>query len=333
VPKDLRLTHENSTPAAAPSSNTPTNLAVTARTNPPSTTPTYVVPQEQWIPLGRWARASKAGSLTNLAANGHRTFGLETPEGLFVVRTESVLAQWCGMELRLGFEPRLVGEEPFLNRLDLEKNLIPLLDPKPELPTRGVIVLDPGHGGADSGTRSAKGQLEKEYTLDWALRLEALLKAAGWKVYLTRTSDVQLALADRVTLADKRKASLFLSLHFNAASLPQHAGIETYCVTPTGMPSNVTRGYEDNAALVFPNNEFDAQNLQLAVKLHRALLRATGSNDRGVRRARFLSVLRAQHCPAVLVEGGYLSNPEEADRIATPEYRQLLAEAVAKALQ
>jgi hypothetical protein len=99
------------------------------------------------------------------------------------------------------------------------------------------------------------------------------------------------------------------------------------------MPSSVTRNYGDDPTLVFPNNVYDAQNLQLAIRVHRALLNANGSRDRGVRRARFLSVLRGQQRPAILVEGGYLSNPAEARQIHDPAYRQKLAEAVAGALR
>jgi N-acetylmuramoyl-L-alanine amidase len=98
------------------------------------------------------------------------------------------------------------------------------------------------------------------------------------------------------------------------------------------MESSVTRGYEDDPALVFPNNAFDEQNLLLAACVHRALLQVNGRQDRGVRRARYLGVLRGQNRPAVLIEGGYLSNPLEAKRIADPAYRQRLAEAVAGAL-
>jgi N-acetylmuramoyl-L-alanine amidase len=99
------------------------------------------------------------------------------------------------------------------------------------------------------------------------------------------------------------------------------------------MPSSLTREWDDDPTLVFPNNAFDAQNLRYAVKIHRVVLESTGLADRGVRRARFMGVLRGQNRPAVLLEGGYLSNPAEARRIASPEFRQKLAEAVASALE
>jgi N-acetylmuramoyl-L-alanine amidase len=136
-----------------------------------------------------------------------------------------------------------------------------------------------------------------------------------------------------VAFAQEHQADLFLSLHFNSsAPNDSQAGLETYCLTPTGMPSTVTREFEDDPAEVLPNNAFDVQNLQLALSVHQALLRVNGHRDRGVRRARFLGVLRGQQRPAVLIEGGYLSNPQEARLIAEPQYRQKLADAVAQGL-
>ena len=128
-------------------------------------------------------------------------------------------------------------------------------------------------------------------------------------------------------------ADLFVSLHFNS-SAPDHkqSVLETYCLTPTGMPSTITRGYPDLTYLNFPVNAYDAGSLWLALRLHSAILRATGEEDRGVRRARFLGVLRGQQCPAILIEGGYLSNAREAAQIENPQFRQKLAEAVAVAI-
>jgi N-acetylmuramoyl-L-alanine amidase len=99
------------------------------------------------------------------------------------------------------------------------------------------------------------------------------------------------------------------------------------------MPSTVTRGYPDFMFQGFPNNYFDAQNVQLGERLQRSILHDTDMEDRGVNRARFIGVLRGQHRPAVLIEAGFLSNPHEAQRIESPEFRQSLAEAVAAALK
>jgi N-acetylmuramoyl-L-alanine amidase len=236
----------------------------------------------------------------------------------------------------LGFAPQLIDGQIFIHGLDLKKTIQPLLSGSLGGFLRGnsIIVIDPGHGGENPGTKSVLGHhYEKEYTLDWARRLQPLLAANGWLVFLTRTNDSDLALSNRVAFAEEHKASLFLSLHFNSSAPKEdQAGLETYCLTPAGMPSTVTRGFADDLGFSFPNNAFDAQNLQLAFRVHRALLQVNGFRDRGVRRARFLGVLRWQQRPAILVEGGYLSNPSEARLISDPAYRQKLAEAVAKAL-
>ena len=240
------------------------------------------------------------------------------------------------MELRLGFAPQLIDGQPYLHTLDLNKTVQPLLqaDTGPVLTQNSVIVVDPGHGGENAGTRSVLGNhYEKEFTLDWGLRLQALLLSSGYRVYLTRSNDNDLALSNRVAVAAQRKADLFVSLHFNsAAPNDNEAGLETYCLTPSGMPSSLTRGFADEVRETFPNNSFDTQNLWLALRIHRALLQVNGHHDRGIRRARFPGVLRNQQRAAILVEGGYLSNPQEARLISDPAYRQKLAEAVAKGL-
>jgi N-acetylmuramoyl-L-alanine amidase len=137
-----------------------------------------------------------------------------------------------------------------------------------------------------------------------------------------------------VNIAEQAGADLFLSLHFNSGLANQELeGLETYCLTPVGLPSNLVRSYEDDVKQFYPNNAFDEENFQVAFQLHSVLVRSLNVPDRGVRHARFMAVLRGQSRPAVLIEAGYLSNPREATRIASPEYRQLLAEAVAKALE
>jgi N-acetylmuramoyl-L-alanine amidase len=243
--------------------------------------------------------------------------------------------RWHGALNYLGFEPRQTNGQLFINRLDVEKSLLPFL--LPGLPwerTNRTIVLDPGHGGVNGGTQSARGRLvEKNLTLDWARRLKPLLEARGWHVLMTRTNDVDMALAERVDFSEASRASLFVSLHFNSGAGNLNAsGIETYCLTPVGMSSTITRDYVDDSGKAYPNNQFDAENVRLAMSVHRSLLSTTGAADRGVRRARFMDVLRWQSRPAILIEGGYLTNPTESQRLAEPAYRQKLAEAVARAL-
>jgi N-acetylmuramoyl-L-alanine amidase len=293
--------------------------------------PAAARPATGWIPadtLGPWQRIS---------AGAPDTYALSTSNGVWCVTVGSRQAHFDGVQVWLGFAPQLESGRLLLHALDVQKNFEPLLRaPMSASAARGLIVLDPGHGGRNTGTRSAvDGRWEKEFTLDWAMRLGPLLVARGWRVELTRTNDTDLSLAERVEFALRRRTDLFLSLHFNAVhgAGREESGLETYCLTPVGMPSNLTRGFADEVGRAFPNNAWDEANLQWAVRVHRALLTVNGGSDRGVRRARFLGVLRGQNCPAVLVEGGYLSNPAEARKISDPAYRQQLAEALAKALE
>ena len=189
------------------------------------------------------------------------------------------------------------------------------------LPAQNVIVTNTGSTGVSLSSVAVMPALRARYGLGGTVLEEdpalPLLERKGWRVFLTRTQDVDVSLADRVAFSESRQADIFISLHFNSSGGggAEPAGLETYCLTPQGMPSSLTRGYPDDPLKVYPNNSFDAQNLQLAMGMHRALVRTTGAKDRGVRRARFQTVLRGQLCPAVLLEGGYLSNPEEARRI------------------
>ena len=262
-------------------------------------------------------------------------FALETRLGVLVLTPATRVAAFEGITFWLGHAPAWLEGDCLVHELDLRKNVLPLLTRPGALPARRrTVVIDPGHGGENVGTRSVlPGLFEKDLTLDWAIRLEPLLERMGWEVVLTRRDDRDLSLPERVQVADRCGADLFLSLHFNSA-FPQteQTGLETFCTTPVGLPSTLTRNYEDDVTRVFPNNTHDDDNLRYAVRLHRALLQSVGMADRSVRRARFMGVLRSQQRPAVLLEAGYLSNPEEARRASTPEYRQRLAEAVASAL-
>ena len=94
-----------------------------------------------------------------------------------------------------------------------------------------ILVIDPGHGGENAGTRSVLGdRYEKDFTLDWALRLRGIMQAKGWQVYLTRSNDTDLALSNRVAFAADHKAGLFLSLHFNSAG--QDTAVKRLLVSP-----------------------------------------------------------------------------------------------------
>lgn len=293
---------------------TPTVSAATPSTKPAPPSPPAAGDNEPWTPIVAWCRAR----------------GLPAPE----IQPGSRAVKIGGITHYLGFEPADSAGAVCIHPLDRIKTFEPLML-APAWPQPRTVVLDPGHGGTQAGTRCLTGnRFEKEFTLDWALRLKPLLEARGWQVHLTRTNDLDLSLVDRVRVAENHQAGLFISLHFNS-SFPntQAHGLETYCLTPCGMASTTTRVYADDTTATHPNNQHDAANVVLARRVHRHLLAATGTADRGIRRARFMEVLRGQNRPAVLIEGGFLSNPDESRAINSPGYRQRLAEGVAKALE
>jgi N-acetylmuramoyl-L-alanine amidase len=316
-----------------------TNLPPVTNSIPPPVTNVFkprVAPVFTWTSLNRWAAEQKIGPPHLLAKSPLTTYAISSGRGAMVLAIGSREATWNGVTLHLGFTPEFIDGEVFVHGLDLQKNLGPLLcEPPPVFGTNRIIVIDPGHGGINAGTIGVLGgRLEKEFTLDWAKRLVPLLASNGWTVFLTRTNDADVSLSNRVALAEAHHANLFVSLHFNSAAPDKkQSGLETYCLTPAGMPSTLTRGNPDPWFQVFPNNAFDEQNLALAVRLHAAVLHASGEEDRGVRRARFMGVLHGHHHAAVLIEGGFLSNPHEAAKIESSEFREKLAEAVAGALK
>jgi N-acetylmuramoyl-L-alanine amidase len=216
-----------------------------------------------------------------------------------------------------------------LSKLDYEKVFVPLFWDAPKANVRR-IVIDPGHGGKDTGKVNGPYKYnEKAATLDTAARLKILLEKQGFEVVFTRTKDVFVDLDDRPAVATSVKADLFISLHYNAgpAGDTSSDGIETYCLTPAGQKST-NAGKAKSTTGAEPGNRFDGANMSLAWGIQRRLLAGTGADDRGVRRARF-AVLRTLSCPGVLIEGGFMSSRKEGAQIADAAYRQKIAEAVA----
>jgi N-acetylmuramoyl-L-alanine amidase len=225
--------------------------------------------------------------------------------------------------------PVVAQDNKFLvSRIDLAKTIEPQLRPQ-MLQRKGkmqTVVLDAGHGGFDKGARSSYGT-EKEYALDVARQLRPLLQAKGFKVVMTREHDVFLPLELRANIANQTHDSIFVSLHFNATSNTAATGFEIYSLTPRGAPSTA-----DNAlALSFANMQagsaVDAQSFELAVAVYHSMLGHIPEVDRGIKRARF-AVLRRTNIPAILVEGGFLSETNDSRSVANPAWRGRLAEAI-----
>ncbi len=285
--------------------------------------------QDKWVSLELWGKAHK-GWYGQIRKGDEEFFRLVISGMRFDLRPKRRLITCQGMQIWMGFGPQLIGGSLYVHHLDIKKHLAPLAAGMPNLGK--VAVIDAGHGRDNQGTRSTfNREYEKQYTLDWAQRLKPLLEKKGWRVYLTRNGDKSMSLTERVRFADKVRASIFISLHFNAAAA-RVRGLETYCIAPVGMPSHFTRGNPDPVTSLLPNNPFDERSFQLAARVHNQLLLKCRMPDRGVRRIRFMTVIKGQRRPAILVEGGYLSNPSEARQIDTSTYRQKLAEGIAAAL-
>jgi N-acetylmuramoyl-L-alanine amidase len=201
-----------------------------------------------------------------------------------------------------------------------ESDLLPKSDRT--LPT---VVIDAGHGGQDSGAM-AHGLREKDLTLDTALRLEKHLRAQGFPVVLTRRDDRYLELFDRAHIANRIPRALFVSIHFNDSTTGSGDGVETFYAQQKAA-------FRDDgwtfASLIQgkPEPAPVDQGASFATSIQASIVGELGVTDRGAK-PRQLAVVRLTRCPAVLVEGGFINNPAEARKLASPEYREKLATAV-----
>jgi N-acetylmuramoyl-L-alanine amidase len=230
--------------------------------------------------------------------------------------------------------PVIAQDDKFLvSRIDLAKTIEPQLRPQ-MIQRKGkvqTVVLDAGHGGFDKGARSGYGT-EKEFALDVARRLRPLLQAKGFKVIMTRENDVFLPLELRARIANQTRDSIFVSIHFNGASNRDATGFEIFSLTPRGAPSTA----DDALALRFLNMQagsaVDVQSFELSTAVYHSMLGHIPEFDRGIKRARF-AVLRHTKIPAILVEGGFMSQTDDSRSVANPAWRGKLAEAISVGIE
>lgn len=218
--------------------------------------------------------------------------------------------------------------------------------------TKPLIVLDPGHGGIDSGARAASGLMEKDIVLSFALKLQALLVKSGrFDVALTRTDDTYLTLEDRVTLARQNKADLFLSLHADTFQQPDIHGTSIYTrdERATDVLDKVLAINENKNDIVagFVVPKFNPQVVDVLVDLMRRQMRkqsylAAESIVRElqssvtlrrfpVRQADFF-VLQAPDVPSCLIELGFLSNSDDITNLVKPDWQGRVADALARGI-
>jgi N-acetylmuramoyl-L-alanine amidase len=209
----------------------------------------------------------------------------------------------------------------------------------------GRIVIDPGHGGHDQGTQGVKGLLEKDLVLDVAQRLGKLIdERMSAEVIFTRTDDTFIPLEGRTSLANEKKADLFLSIHANSSPFPRIAGVETFYLNFTDSKEAMDTASRENASS--QKSIFELQDIIHKITLHEKLDESKefasrlqtslftftshnvpGERNRGIKKAPFV-VLIGANMPSVLAEIGFLTNAREEAQLKKPDYRQKLAEAL-----
>jgi N-acetylmuramoyl-L-alanine amidase len=281
-----------------------------------------------YVHLDQWAQARRLRSQWLVKDQKLR---LSSQEWTLTLTVHSKIAVLNGVNVMLS-EPVVSRARSFyVGQVDINTALNPLLFPGPERRRKVVrVCLDAGHGGKDPGNQEGVQQ-EKKYTLLLARQLRDELVAAGLQVVMTRTNDIFIEPAQRPARARRLKADLFLSLHLNAlegAGKRNTRGVELFCMTPVGASSSNARGV-GRERFASPANRLDAPNIQLAYRLQKALVGNVNVEDRGIKRARF-AVLRDAQIPAVLIEAGFMSHPDEGRKLYDTAYRQQIAKAIAR---
>jgi len=216
-----------------------------------------------------------------------------------------------------------------VSRTDVAKTIEPLIRPHrvPNVGKIQTVVLDAGHGGHDKGQVSRYGA-EKDFALDVARKLRPILQAKGLRVIMTREGDYFVPLEVRAQIANSAHNAIFVSIHFNATNDdPNATGFEIFSFTPRGAPSTSDGAVTASSVNTQPGSSVDAQSLALSACIYHSVLGQLREYDRGIKRARF-AVLRLTKVPAVLIEGGFLTDGGESKLISNKDWRAKLAGAI-----
>src|SRR5262252_4952666 len=296
-------------------------------------------------------------------------FGLVMPGGSRIVldlakpaRVDKafVVDQAEGAPARLVLDLVATDRENFLRKVALDQRFAhaqtpPLREQQSSSgDARPIIVLDPGHGGIDTGTKGSNGEMEKDIVLDFAKRLKEKIEAAGkYRVLLTRSDDTFVPLAERVRFARESGAALFISIH--ADSLPRREGdaqgATVYTLSETATdPAAARLAEQENRADVIAGVDLKDQpedvagilidlaqretktfSVQFAQKLIGTIKQTTRLHKEPLKSAGF-RVLRALDVPSVLVELGYVSNKEDLQSLSSDGWRDRTAKSMAAAI-
>jgi len=219
-------------------------------------------------------------------------------------------------------------------------------------PAIRTVVIDPGHGGMETGAKGRFGNLEKDITLAISLKLKALIeKDMGFEVVLTRDRDVDVSIENRSATANNHKAGLFISIHANGAVQRKAAGSETFFLSlnatdeetrrlaylennSTDLQSRIDPSSDDDLMMILwdmAQNAYIKQSSRLAELVQSELDAMLGTRNRGIKQAPF-RVLTGVACPAVLVEAAFISNPDEEQKLASSGFQTKVAEAIYRGL-
>lgn len=235
----------------------------------------------------------------------------------------------------------------------VEKPLPPSAPAKPLVPLElPVVVIDPGHGGVDPGAIGVNGLPEKDLVLDMGRELRTVLERSGrYRVALTRDEDIFIRLRERITKAREAGGQLFISLHADSLNISDQRGASVYTLSETASDAEAARlAGQENKADILAGADLSHHDAVVATILIDLAQRDT--NNKSISFADFLAeelaevtklvrrhrrfagfaVLKSPDMPSVLLELGYLSNPEDARNLARPDYRAKLGEAILRSL-
>jgi N-acetylmuramoyl-L-alanine amidase len=231
---------------------------------------------------------------------------------------------------------------------DAEKKSPPL--PNPPVAPQGLrtIVIDPGHGGLEAGSKGKLGTLEKDLTLPISQKLKSIVERnLAYRVVLTRDKDVDVSLENRAAIANNNRAGLFISVHVNGFPRSSARGSETFFLSlnatdeearrlaymennSSEIESKISSDDEDDIMMILwdmAQSAFIKQSSQLAESIQTELNSLLGTRNRGIKQAPF-KVLTGVACPAVLVEIAFISNPAEERKLQTDEFQDDVARAI-----
>ncbi|MFW5802721.1 MAG: N-acetylmuramoyl-L-alanine amidase family protein [Verrucomicrobiota bacterium] len=234
-----------------------------------------------------------------------------------------------GVSVHQSFAPSLWRGQPVIGAEDFHTIIEPVLRPL-SLRRKPVqrIVLDPGHGGKDSGAEGKRSE-EKDIVLALARRTQSHLQKHGYEVLMTRSGDQFISLLNRSEIANRANADLFVSLHINAVDNASVRGIETFVLTPSGATSTYGSKRTSTSA---NGDDFIHHSMRLGYEIQRQLVAATRAKDRGIRRANF-AVLRKTKAPAVLIEAGFITNRQEERRLNSADHQERMAAAITEGIR